>query len=128
MTRVMLVDDSDDIRELLTFLLRRQTDWEVCPDFPNGQVAVDAVADIDPDLVVLDAAMPVMDGLEALPLLRERAPRAVVVMLSAFPDVVLSEQALAAGAAAYLEKQNLGRALVPALRRILEEHRPATGA
>ena len=73
-----------------------------------------------PDLVLLDIAMPVMDGLEALPLILEAAPGAVVVMLSGFPFAVAGRGALSAGAHGYLEKSDLVGSLIPRLERILE--------
>ena len=70
--------------------------------------------------MLLDIAMPVMDGMEALPLIREVAPDAVVVMLSGYPFATAGAGALAAGAHGYLEKSDLVRGLIPRLQRILD--------
>jgi len=70
----------------------------------DGLEAVEIVAALQPDLVFLDLAMPVMDGLEALPLLRQRAPDSRVVVLSGFDESTIGGKALAAGAVKYVEK------------------------
>jgi DNA-binding NarL/FixJ family response regulator len=86
----------------------------------EGQSAVDQARSSQPDLVLLDIAMPVMDGMEALPLIREAAPAATVVMLSGYPFSTAGEGALNAGAHGYLEKSDLVRGLIPRLERIIE--------
>ena len=70
--------------------------------------------------MLLDIAMPVMDGMQALPLIREAAPGAVVVMLSGYPFETAGQGALDAGAHGYLEKSDLVRGLIPRVERILE--------
>ena len=64
--------------------------------------------------------MPVMDGMQALPLIREVAPEATVVMLSGYPFSTAGEGALNAGAHGYLEKSDLVHGLIPRLERIIE--------
>ena len=71
-------------------------------------------------LVLLDIAMPVMDGMQALPLIREACPSAVVVMLSGYPFATAGQGALDAGAHGYLEKSDLVKTLVPRIERILD--------
>ncbi len=86
----------------------------------EGREAVDRAQRTQPDLVLLDIAMPVMDGLQALPLIREVAPQAVVVMLSGYPFATAGQGAIDAGAHGYLEKSNLVRGLVPRLVEIID--------
>jgi YesN/AraC family two-component response regulator len=122
--RVLIVDDSADLRMLLSRVIeKRSTGWQVVAQAVDGREAVDAATTQEIDLVLLDIAMPVMDGMEALPLIREAAPDAVVVMLSGFPFAVAGQGALDAGADGYLEKTDLVKGLVPRLEKIISSAR-----
>jgi CheY-like chemotaxis protein len=122
--RLMVVDDSADLRDLLTLILDRpDLGWHVVGSAADGQQAVDALPAARPDLVLLDLSMPVMDGLEALPLIRRDAPQAMVVMLSGYPRAKFEQTAREAGAHGYLEKKDLVAELLPRLREIIESHK-----
>jgi signal transduction histidine kinase len=131
---VLVVDDTPDLRDLLTMALERTGEFEVVAHAENGREAVDSAASYDPDLVLLDIAMPVMDGLEALPLVRKACPDAMVVMLSGFGASEMTTKALAGGADGYLQKgQPLG-SLLAQLRTLVAKSlagrvvaRPADG-
>ena len=118
---VMIVDDSDDLRELLSMVIERHPDgWRVVATAAEGKQAVEEARTSQPDLVLLDIAMPVMDGMQALPRILEVAPQAVVVMLSGYPFSTVGQQALNAGAHGYLEKSDLVNGLIPRLEKILD--------
>ena len=118
---VLVVDDSPELRELISFVIKRHPEgWQVVATAAEGRQAVDEARTNQPDLVLLDIAMPVMDGLQALPHILEAAPDAVVVMLSGYPSSTASKGALAAGAHGYLEKSDLVKGLIPRLERIIE--------
>lgn len=119
--QVLVVDDSDDLRDLISMVIARHpAGWHVVGTATEGRQAVDVAREQQPDLVLLDIAMPVMDGMEALPLIREVAPDATVVMLSGFPFETAGPGALQAGAHGYLEKSDLVRSLIPRLEEILQ--------
>ena len=119
---VLVVDDSPELRELISFVIKRHPEgWQVVATAAEGRQAIDKARASQPDLVLLDIAMPVMDGMQALPLIREAAPGAVVVMLSGYPFETAGQGALDAGAHGYLEKSDLVRGLIPRVERILEE-------
>ena len=123
-----MVDDSDDMRDLLGILISRGAPiLELVGEAENGQVAIEKAAQLEPDLILLDVAMPVMDGLEALPLIRQQVPRAAVIMLSAFPAEVMEKPALEAGALGYLVKDRLVDTLLPAVERLLGAIGPGPG-
>ena len=100
--RAVVIDDTPDIRELLTLVLTR-SGMEVVGAAADGLAGVDLVRAQRPDVVLLDLAMPVMDGVEALPLIRELVPEGRIIVLSAFAGA-MSQQMLDAGADGYLEK------------------------
>jgi DNA-binding NarL/FixJ family response regulator len=100
---VLLVDDVADIRLLLRSLFAVYPGVEVVGEAGDGQQAIELAGTTQPDLVVLDLSMPVMDGVAALPAIREAAPGARVVVLSAIPRSV-DPGAMEAGAVAYVEK------------------------
>jgi CheY-like chemotaxis protein len=102
--RVLLVDDTADVRLLVRMLLAERSGIDVIAEATNGLEAIALAAALQPDLIVLDIAMPELDGLSALPRLRESSPESRIVMLSAFPRASQEAKALAGGAAAYVEK------------------------
>ncbi|HET7310802.1 MAG TPA: response regulator [Mycobacteriales bacterium] len=116
--RVLVVDDAANLRELLTVLLDVEDDFEVVGTAADGVQALDRADALEPDIVLLDLAMPVMDGLQALPGLRERLPNARIVIFSGFEHEALAREALAAGADAYIEKGTSVMQLVARLRQL----------
>jgi YesN/AraC family two-component response regulator len=116
---VLVVDDSEDLRELISMVIRRRKQtWQVVGTAAEGQEAVDRARETQPDIILLDIAMPVMDGLEALPLIKQVAPESKVIMLSGYPFAVAGQGAMDAGADGYLEKSNLVRGLIPSLEEL----------
>ena len=100
-----MIDDSEDMRVLLGVALERSGEFSVVAEAADGVEGVAAVKAFQPDLVLLDIAMPVMDGMQALPLIRDECPTAVVVMVSAFGDSSgLPQRAMALGANGYICK------------------------
>ena len=102
--RTLLVDDVEDIRALLRVLMQQDGRFDVVAEASDGEEAIALAREHRPDLVVLDLAMPVMDGLTALPELRRALPDVRVVILSGFPVDQMGPAAREAGAVGYLEK------------------------
>ena len=119
--RVVVVDDVEDLRMLLRVSLERTGHFTVVGEAENGQTAVTAVLAHRPDLVLLDIMMPVMDGVQALKVIRQQVPSAVVVMLSSWDtSSQAAKQSMALGAHGFLRKGD-HMDLVPAqLREILD--------
>ncbi|MFN2488451.1 MAG: response regulator [Actinomycetota bacterium] len=103
-TRVLLCDDTEDILLLLSMELGFHEDMEVVGAAHNGRQAIELAQRLQPDIVILDLAMPVMGGLEALPRILEVSPRTKVVVLSGLEDGNMAARALALGADRFLEK------------------------
>src|SRR5436305_761121 len=115
--RLVVVDDSRDIRLLLRLSVEQRTDVEVVAEADNGEQAIALVGALRPDLVILDVEMPVLDGISALPKLREVSPDTRVVMLSNLAEPVYEQRARAAGAVAYVRKSTPVVGLVDELLR-----------
>jgi signal transduction histidine kinase len=101
--RVVVVDDTADLRDLLRLALTRGG-FDVVGEAGDGREGIEVVARHRPDVVLLDLAMPVMDGIEALPRIRARCPEATIVVLSGFGAQQMSARALEAGADGYVQK------------------------
>lgn len=93
MPRILLADDRPEMRRLLRLRLELDDDLEVVGDATNGAEAVGLAHARQPDAVVLDLEMPVMDGGEAIPLLRRAAPEAVIVLYTAAAVIDLAATA-----------------------------------
>jgi DNA-binding NarL/FixJ family response regulator len=117
--RVVIADDVEDLRYLLKRALERDGRFSVVGLAANGREAVVQAAQQQPDLTLLDLSMPVMDGLEALPLIRSAVPECTVVVLSGFDAERMETAALDRGAAGYLVKGLSPRRLVDELTRLL---------
>jgi signal transduction histidine kinase len=117
--RVLLADDTFTVRFLLRQALEASGAFEVVAEAGDGQEAVDQAILHRPELVLLDLAMPVMDGLQALPRLRAGAPDSVVVVLSGFTAERMEPQAVALGAAGYLEKSGSPIRLVESILALI---------
>jgi two-component system, chemotaxis family, chemotaxis protein CheY len=98
------VDDEPDLRILLWLAVEADGRCQVVADAASGGEGVAMAAEHQPDVVVVDQMMPGMDGVQAVPLIREAAPGAKVIMMSALGDAQLRERAMRAGADAYMEK------------------------
>jgi len=112
----MLVDDTIEIRRLLRITLELDGRFDIVDEAGDGASAVKMAGESQPDAVVLDLAMPVMDGLQAIPAIRKEAPRAKILVLSGFDAEHMSSVAMSSGAHAYVEKggdlNDLARTLI----------------
>ncbi len=102
--RVVLCDDSQDFVRLLALLLALEPGMQVVGQAHDGQQAISVCAELQPDVLVLDVSMPVMDGLTALPQVLMHSPDTSVVMLSGLGSDDVKRQAMQLGATVYLEK------------------------
>jgi len=116
--RVLLVDDQRLIRDGLRLLLELEDGLEVAGEAENGAAALEVYPNVQPDVVLMDIRMPVLDGVEATRRLLERWPRARVVILTTFDDDNYIFDALRAGALGYLLKDVSGPELAAAVREV----------
>ncbi|MGN6599529.1 MAG: response regulator transcription factor [Actinomycetales bacterium] len=118
--RAVIIDDTPDIRDLLTLVLETLGGFTVVETAADGRAGIVAVTTHCPDVVMLDLAMPVMDGLEALPAIRGICPHAAIIVLSGFDATAMTASALRAGADAYLQKGAKPDVIVATVREVLE--------
>lgn len=102
--RILIVDDSVLIRHSVRACVEGNTDWEVCGEAENGQIAIEQVRQLHPDVVILDWQMPVMDGLEAARQITRIAPDTTLLMITLHDSAQLTEDAHAAGVKEVLSK------------------------
>ncbi|MCB1764784.1 MAG: chemotaxis response regulator protein-glutamate methylesterase [Candidatus Competibacteraceae bacterium] len=128
--RIMLVDDSAVIRRLLTDVLTGDPQLEVVGSAQNGQIALEKLPILNPDLVILDVEMPVMDGLETLTEIRKRQPRLPIIMFSSITErgAVVTLEALARGANDYITKPANTGNMSKSLQRVRDELIPRVKA
>ncbi len=105
------------MRRTLRSCIEHDTDWRVCGEADNGQLAVDKVQELKPDVVILDFQMPVMNGLDAARRIASSAPSTAMVMLTINNSRQLRQDARAAGIKAVLSKSDADHLLV-SLRKL----------
>ena len=118
--RVLVVDDHAILRDGIRSLLERQEDIRVVGEAANGREAIERVQELAPDLVLMDVAMPEMDGLEATRQIKTRFPQVRVLILTQHDDHEYVEPMLRAGASGYVLKRSGGREVVNAIRQVYE--------
>ena len=121
--RILVVDDFEPFRRYVCASLQTRPEWQVVAEACDGAQAVQMAEEMKPDLILLDIAMPGVNGIEAATRIATVAPGATVLFLSqqTHPDVVAA--ALSNGAKAYVLKANAGRELVPAVEAALQGRR-----
>jgi DNA-binding NarL/FixJ family response regulator len=117
---VLLADDHMIVREGLRAVLEAEGDVEVVGEADTGRQAIQLTKRLRPDVVVMDIAMPLLNGLEATRRIVKAVPAARVLILSAYGDDVYVRQAVLLGAAGYLIKQTSAESLARAIREVRE--------
>ena len=116
--RILLVDDHAVVRQGFKMILSAQTDMEIVGEAANGREAVELAERLKPDIVVMDVAMPELNGIEATRRLVASAPHIRVIALSMHKDSVYVREILRAGARGYLLKDSGAEDLVRAIRTV----------
>ena len=115
---VLIADDQEVIRRMLYFLFASQSDFEVCGQAENGQEAVEMAQLLQPDLIMLDLSMPVMNGIEAACELKRLMPMIPIIVFSEFTDAFCEREARTTGVAAVVSKSASLAALLEKARAV----------
>jgi len=113
--RVLVTDDHAIVRQGLTSLLNDQADMEVVGEAGNGRVAVEKALELKPDVVILDIAMPMLNGIEAAKRIKQRLPRTKIIILSMYSQEHYIHQLMETGISGYLLKDVHGRDIINAI-------------
>ncbi len=116
--RVLLADDHDVVRKGLRYVLERQQEMVVVGEAGNGREAVKLAEELTPDVVIMDVAMPQLNGIEATAQIIKRNPQTMVIVLSMHSDEGYLVRALTAGAKGYLLKDSAESDLVRAVQTV----------
>ena len=115
--RILLVDDQPRVRQGWRMALSLEADMEVVGEAADGEEAVRRASTLQPAVVVMDVEMALMDGIEATRVLRGEVPTCAVIVVSIHDTEQIRSDALAAGAAAFISKQDPIEALLVAIRQ-----------
>src|ERR1700686_2971080 len=118
MIRVLVVDDNHEFRSAVRDLLEGDLQIRVVGEACDGLHAISLTAHLQPDLILMDIAMPVMNGLEATSAIRERWPTIGVILVTAVPSNSYQQISDRCGAKAFLPKEDMGSLLIPTLHRL----------
>ena len=116
--RILVTDDHSILRAGLAALLNAEPDLTVVGEASDGAECLRVAQAVQPDVILLDINMPGMNGLEALPMLRQLAPQSRVLVLTMHDDTTYLRQVLAAGGAGYVLKQAADKELLSAIRTV----------
>lgn len=114
----MIVDDVADLRQLFRLMLESDGRFEVVGEAGDGEVAVELAARLRPDVIVLDVAMPRLDGIHAIPMLHKATPGVRILVLSGFEGPRVAKQAIDACATAFLSKGSRPQEIVSKLHDV----------
>ena len=120
MTQILIADDHEVVRQGVRVLLEANPEWNVCGEASTGREAVAKATEFHPDVVVLDIAMPEMNGLEAARQIRRAVPTARILVLTVHQIDQLAQEFIDAGVRGYLLKADAGRMLVDAVKTVLK--------
>jgi DNA-binding NarL/FixJ family response regulator len=117
--KVLIVDDHPIIRHGVTQLINQEEDLVTCGEAEDGPEALQAIADLKPDIVILDITLKTVNGLDLIGTIKEQFTGVPVLMLSMHDEALYAERALRAGAQGYVMKQDSPEKLIDAIRRVL---------
>lgn len=116
---ILVADDHDVVRAGLRFLLERQVDAQILGEAANGREAVQLAERLNPSVIVMDIAMPLLNGIDAAAQILRRSPETKIILLSMYGDEEFIVRALTAGVKGYLLKDSVQADLAPAVRAVV---------
>ena len=124
---VLLVDDSPIIRSALRTMVE-SAGIDVCGEAEDGVQAIEKAKQLKPDLIVLDFSTPVMNGLQAAPILKGMLPNTPIILFTLYAKSIVEHEAVAAGISVLISKNEAMSRLIDEVNTLLESAPPADGA
>lgn len=118
--RVLIADDHTIVRQGISRLLKDQEWINVVGEAPNGKIAVDMVSELKPDVVIMDIAMPLLNGIEATKRIKKISPKTKVIILSMYSYEHYINELLETGVSGYLLKDSSGKDIISAIEAALK--------
>jgi len=118
--QIYLVDDHPLVREWLTNLIQQQPDLTVCGESEDAPHALQSIADLRPEVVIVDISLKQGSGLELIKNLKAVLPSIAIIVLSMHDERLYAERALRAGARGYIMKSETAKKVISVIRRVLE--------
>jgi DNA-binding NarL/FixJ family response regulator len=118
-TQILIVDDHPVVREGLETMLNYEQDLNVCAQAEDAPQALQAIAELNPDIAIVDISLKNSDGIELTKTIKAKYPELAVIILSVHDESVYAERVLLAGAQAYLMKDAVPENIVKAIRTVL---------
>jgi two-component system, NarL family, nitrate/nitrite response regulator NarL len=118
--RILVADDQEAVRKRVCLTLASRPNLEVCAEAANGKEAVEKAQEFNPDLIILDITMPVLNGLDAARQIHKSLPQTPILILSVHKSKQLVEEAKKLGARGYITKAEAGQNLMKAVDSVLQ--------
>ena len=106
---ILIADDNYQIRQMVRSFLESRPGFQVCGEAVNGLEAIEKALALNPDMILLDFSMPMMNGIEAASLLKVMLPKVPVILFTAFDSAAMESDAIAAGIRAIVPKSDMER-------------------
>lgn len=118
--RIMIADDHTILRQGLVRLLEDQPEFKVVEEATNGRMALEKALDLKPDIIIMDIAMPLMNGIEAAKRIKKHLPKTKIIILSMYSHENYIHELLKTGISGYLLKDSSGRDIIHAIQAAMK--------
>ena len=119
MVRILIVDDTIRIRQLIRAFLKDEEGWEICGESANGEEAVRHAKTLQPNVIILDIMLPLMNGFDAARTILQTSPQILILTISLYDSSFFSQESKACGAKGFLPKHRVAEHLVGAIQTLL---------
>ena len=119
MPKILIADDNEQVRKLLSAVLSKEANWNVCGQAANGRQAVLMAHELKPDLVILDFSMPMLDGLRATAEILKNSPAVPIILYTLHKSDQVEQEAIRVGAKKVVSKTDSVDSLLQTIRELL---------